>query len=336
MWRFDREVLSILLMVIGFSSAVCFGSEISPFEPLAGPVPNQKTCPGLYCGRKLLLDSQDNFTYSSCGACDRSERPNNSSICIPCNGTPDLYDWMYLGFMVLVSLTLHIFFIDYFSDGKSKAMTLHISATLECTVSSIVTLLVLDPVGSPKLRSCDVSELSDWYTMLENPQPQYTSTLHCTQEAVYPLYTAVFIYYSIHLVLMMLVRPGLSIKFSDNLGRSSIYAALYFIPILTVMHAVFAGLIYYSYPYLTLIISLVTHAVHFAKEEIETPRLLISKKRNPVILFIHWLMHAYGIIALTRLQNPVIYGPMLACIPFPAIFYIVTARFADPSQLLAT
>lgn len=333
MLRFYWKVASVLLIFISIASVSCFGSEISPFEPLDGPVPNQKTCPGLYCGRKLLLDSGDNSTYSSCGACDRSERPNNSSLCTPCNGSPDLYDWMYLGFMVLVSLTLHIFFIDYFSDGKSKAITLHISATLECVVASIVMLLVLDPVGSPKLRSCGVGKLSDWYTMLENPQPQYTTTLHCTQEAVYPLYTAVFIHYSIQLILMMLVRPGLSVKLSDNLGRSSIYAALYFIPILTVMHAVFAGLIYYSYPYLTLIVSLVTHAVHFAKEEIETPKLLISKKRNPVILFFHWLMHAYGIIALTKLQTPVIYGPMLALIPFPAIFYIVTARFADPSQL---
>ncbi|XP_072166581.1 JNK1/MAPK8-associated membrane protein-like [Diadema setosum] len=240
---------------------------------------------------------------------------------------------MYLGFMVLLSLTLHIFFIDYFSDGKSKVITLHISAALECCIASIITLLVLDPMGTPQLRSCQVLQLSDWYTMLKNPQPQYSTTLHCTQEAVFPLYTAVFIYYSIHLLLMMIVRPALSVKLSDNLGRSSIYAALYFIPILTVAHAVLAGLIYYSYPYLTLIISLVTHAVHFAKEEIETPKLLVSKKRNLIILFSHWLIHAYGIVALTTLENPVIYGPMLAFIPAPAVFYIVTAQFTHPSRL---
>ena len=68
-------------------------------------------------------------------------------------------------------------------------------------------------------------------------------------------------------------------------------------------------------------------------DSLQTPKLLISKKRNPIILLIHWLVHAYGIIALTRLQNPVIYGTMIACIPFPAIFYIGTARFADPTHL---
>uniref|UniRef100_A0A3Q2V9H0 Histone H2A n=1 Tax=Haplochromis burtoni TaxID=8153 RepID=A0A3Q2V9H0_HAPBU len=32
--------------------------------------------------------------------------------------------------------------------------------------------------------------------MLYNPSPDYVNTLHCTQEAVYPLYTIVLIYYA--------------------------------------------------------------------------------------------------------------------------------------------
>ena len=64
---------------------------------------------------------------------------------------------------------------------------LHISALVESAGAGVCTLLVLDPVGKFKIRSCEVRHLSDWYSMLYNPNPGYTSTLHCTQEIIYPL-----------------------------------------------------------------------------------------------------------------------------------------------------
>lgn len=123
--------------------------------------------------------------------------------------------------------------------------------------------------------------LSDWYTMLYNPSPDYITTLHCTQEAVFPLwvlfsddtfymrafpswfwglmpcallfcrYTIVLIYYAFCLVFMMLLRPLLVKKIACGLGKTdrfkSIYAALYFFPILTVLQAVGGGLLCESY-----------------------------------------------------------------------------------------
>lgn len=59
----------------------------------------------------------------------------------------------------------------------------------------------------------------------------------------FPRFSVVLIYYAFNLALMMIVRPMLSYKFCKNLGRSSIYAALYFHPILVVFHAVFSGLV---------------------------------------------------------------------------------------------
>lgn len=60
-------------------------------------------------------------------------------------------------------------------------------------------------------------------------------------------YTIVFIYYAFCLVLMMLLRPLLVKKVACGLGKSdrfkSIYAALYFFPILTVLQAVGGGLL---------------------------------------------------------------------------------------------
>lgn len=60
-------------------------------------------------------------------------------------------------------------------------------------------------------------------------------------------YTIVLIYYAFCLVLMMLLRPMLVKKIACGLGKSdrfkSIYAALYFFPILTVLQAVGGGLL---------------------------------------------------------------------------------------------
>ena len=70
---------------------------------------------------------------------------------------------------------------------SSSALFQHITALFECTVAALVTLLVSEPVGVLYIRSCRVLMLSDWYTMLYNPSPDYVTTLHCTHEAVYPL-----------------------------------------------------------------------------------------------------------------------------------------------------
>ena len=51
------------------------------------------------------------------------------------------------------------------------------------------------------------------------------------------------IFYAFCLVLMMLVRPLLSYKAVNNRGTRSIYAALYFFPILVVAQAILAGLL---------------------------------------------------------------------------------------------
>lgn len=73
-------------------------------------------CPGLYCGRQLL----ENGNWSDCGACPRGFRTNDSSVCVPCGDQPVFYDWLYLGFMVLLPLVFHVFCIDNISPLRSK------------------------------------------------------------------------------------------------------------------------------------------------------------------------------------------------------------------------
>jgi hypothetical protein len=78
-------------------------------------------------------------------------------------------------------------FSSVFSFCK-EVLVLHFSALFEVITAAVLTLLMSDPVGSLAVQSCQTERLSDWYTLLHNPNPNYDETLHCTQEAVYPLY----------------------------------------------------------------------------------------------------------------------------------------------------
>lgn len=142
-------------------------------------------CPGQYCGRQLLLDGN----WSDCGACPRGFRVN-ASACEPCEDAPMFYDWLYLGFMALLALVLHWFCIDMVAMRRNipkEVIALHLSALFEVVLASLIVLQLMDPIGTFSIKSCKVKKLSDWYTLLHNPNPNYEATLHCTQEAVYPL-----------------------------------------------------------------------------------------------------------------------------------------------------
>lgn len=95
----------------------------------------------------------------------------------------------------------------------------------------------------------------------------------------------------------------------------------------------------YSYPFITVVLSVISNAAHFALRENQTWKALfldtITDIRNCVILLGHWCLHAYGIIAITTykkiLPNPT---HLLFLVPFPAIFYISTAIFTDPNKVI--
>ena len=60
-------------------------------------------CPGIYCGRRLT-ETENGTIWSSCGSCPRGSRVNGTWACVECHGSPTLYDWMYLTFMVLLGM----------------------------------------------------------------------------------------------------------------------------------------------------------------------------------------------------------------------------------------
>ena len=83
----------------------------------------------------------------------------------------------------IIELTSHTFLCHF----SGLLILLHICSFVECAVAAILTLYVVEPVGSLHVVSCPAERLSDWYTMLYNPSPDYVNTLHCTSEAVCPL-----------------------------------------------------------------------------------------------------------------------------------------------------
>ena len=55
--------------------------------------------------------------------------------------------------------------------------------------------------------------------------------------------------------------------------------------------------------------------------------------RNLTIVIGHWFLHAFGIIAMTELENPILDLPLIALVPFPVLFYILTVKFTEPLNL---
>nr|CAG4651246.1 EOG090X0BGA [Simocephalus serrulatus]SVE94440.1 EOG090X0BGA [Simocephalus serrulatus] len=295
-------------------------------------------CPGYYCGRHLVANGNET-KWSACGSCPRGSRVNNTWACTECSNSPTEYDWMYLCFMVLIGLLAQWYSIDIMTSNAQlslKTFGIHVSALIETFLSAIVTLLIHQPYGTLSLKSCTVEQLSDWYTVLHNPNPNYEEVLHCAQEAVYPLYSIVFVHYGISVFMLFSIRPLVN-KIFQIKGQSAsrpIYAALYLFPILALIHGIMAGLIYYSFPSIIILLSLMSHAFHFASRTDQSWRALlydtVSCVHNLVVVVGHWVLHGFGLVALTYWLQPEILIAIITLVPLPTCLYIVLSRFTDP------
>lgn len=111
-------------------------------------------CPGLYCGR--YMDSiNGSMSWSDCGACPRGYRVNvmsELSECMPCENSPSRYDWEYLGFMAMLPLILHWFFIDL--AAKERWFVIEWDCFYFLYYYSFVMILNYSNAVSPKEKSC--------------------------------------------------------------------------------------------------------------------------------------------------------------------------------------
>jgi len=238
--------------------------------------------------------------------------------------------------MALLPILLHLSSIDKKRLKSAKdTIGLVLCALIEVVLATSVTLLTWEPFGSFQMKSCGVTQLSDWYPIFYNPHPNYEETLHCSHEAVYPLYTIILVFYAVSDLFMVLIR--LAALFCGIKVAKSIYSGLYFYPMLALAHLVLGGLIYYVFPYITIITSVVSCAYHFALRNNQDLKSLILESlkdwRNVGIILCHWFLHAYGIISITELRDIQRDLSLLFLVPAPAILYILTVNFTDPGKV---
>lgn len=125
-----------------------------------------------------------------------------------------------------------------------KVLALHISALFEVLLASFFTLMSYSTSSWPfDIKFCGVYRLSDWYTLFSNPNYNYKETIRCTQEAVYPLNSMIFLFFLFSLINLLFIRTWIVRKVSDKKARDTIYLTLYVIPALAFCHAIFSGLI---------------------------------------------------------------------------------------------
>lgn len=80
-----------------------------------------------------------------------------------------------------------IFLFSSKVENTNLSRKLILSAVLEIVISSLLTVLLMEPRWQFKLYSCRIQSLSDWYTFMYNPAPNFEDYIYCTQEVVYPL-----------------------------------------------------------------------------------------------------------------------------------------------------
>ena len=287
-------------------------------------------CPGIYCGRTVVVGSIHNYT--DCGKCPRGYR-TDGQLCQRCTSNLSLYDLLYLGFMVFLIPVVNCHFVNYFEPKRAIVALLHLEVIAEGVISIMVAILVMEPVGKLSLHSCRVDSIKDWYTIFYNPKPDFVNEIRCTQEAVYPLYTIIFIYHAGCLLLLLTMRQIILHFLKGMNGRKSTYATMYFLPIISVIHGILSGVIYYSYPYLLLVASSIGTALYLSKT-VKSWRKMFTKVVPVVILLTYCLGNAYGMISLTQMQHPVRDSLLLLLVFLPTLFYFVTFRLTDPEKLL--
>ncbi|VDM39161.1 unnamed protein product [Toxocara canis] len=298
-----------------------------------------RVCPA-FCGRIATTWPSGNITYSDCQACGWGSRSIEKYLCTPCEDPLPLYDWLYLTFVAVVPLLLHSFFIHLYAPKTRFVYS--------------PSLALMPPRGSLSLNGCTKSSIREWYPMFYNPVINHTHILRCNYEVVFPLYSLPFIYLAFCLVWLVVLRSVLYATFLRHSAVSSspYYAALYSIPLLALIHALFAGLLYYSFAWVTLLCSVAVNAVHMAVERGTRLRTLcveMSRARNLAMLFVHMALFGFSLFALVLSASvpaatsstvpPSVstigaLAATLLLVPLPSIFYLLTVGLTNPAHVL--
>lgn len=206
-------------------------------------------CPGRYCGRVALAEG-----FSNCGACPRAHK-TNGVLCVPCDSAISNYDIVFLLHVAIIYAILLFAFGKSTSTPASKKWVFSFLANqlfiFEVFLGGIIASLLQNPIGSLRMNSCGMNALVDWYPYLVNPRPTFTYTLHCANEAAFPLVTWFLIFSAVCFVFMSLVRLPVMVALGQCTA-DGVYASYVLVPFYLCFYLICGGLWYYSFPYLIL------------------------------------------------------------------------------------
>lgn len=312
MWKMN--IVQLMLLMLSIDMMTSQASRNCP------------KCQGLFCGRPTNISKCE----GTCGSCPRGYRTNAYS-CSKCENMLQLYDWLFLGFMLICVIVLNFYAIDMFHSSESKNWLYPLSVISESLIGFLLMVLSFAPKGRLTMNACGVKSIKDWYTVFYNPSPDHVSVIRCTQEAVYPLYTSIFMYLLYNLVLMILFRGLLLPYICKKKNFKSLYAGLYILPFVGAIHTCFAGVIYYIYPYLMIFLSVIGVAVFLSTLNQDFYDNL-KKPRHLGVLACYCVAHAYGIISITEMKVPARDGPVLLLVFLPVLFYASSRKFTNAER----
>ncbi|MCP9260758.1 JNK1/MAPK8-associated membrane protein [Dirofilaria immitis] len=258
----------------------------------------------------------DWLTSTFAPACSWGYRSVEKFLCSSCDDLLPLYDWLYLLFIALVPLLLNSFFVQLYAIPKSTRQHLflqHLCCLLECVLSALLSILLMPPRGTPILYSCTKNSLRDWYPIFYNPVVNHTHTLRCTQEIIFLAFHLFGILFDVFGYFRSILY--LTVFKNNCVSTDPYYAALFSIPLIALFHALFAGLLYYSFGYVTLVCSLGLNTLHMALEREKSMRKLyfemIQKPSSGTLISLFTIL----------------------LIPLPSLFYLLTVGITDPKHV---
>ncbi|KAF1751308.1 hypothetical protein GCK72_017862 [Caenorhabditis remanei] len=311
----------------------------------------QPACLG-FCGRTLLLGnhsedvatatSTSDSTFSRCGPCSFGYRSNAASICESCDNPLQPYDWMYLLFVALLPLLLHMQFIRTarkYCRTRYYEVSEYLCVVLENVIACVIAVLIYPPQFSFFLNGCEKTGIKEWYPACYNPRIGYTKTMRCTYEVVFPLYSITFIHHIILIAAILILRSTLyCVLLYKAYNGKPFYSAIVSVPLLAVIHSIFSGVIFYSFPYILLIGSLWAMCLHLALEGKRPLKemivRLVTSPTHWVFLSITMLMLSFGVIALITPLEIAYRWTLLCVVPVPFIFYLLTIPFSNPTTTM--
>ncbi|CAP29295.1 Protein CBR-JAMP-1 [Caenorhabditis briggsae] len=333
--------------VMSYTAILVCGNVSVAMSMLSGHASTtQPACLG-FCGRSFIStnyseEATSTSSLSQCGACSFGYRSNATSICVPCETPLQAYDWMYLLFIALLPLLLHMQFIRVarkYCRTRYYEVSEYLCVILENVIACVISVLIYPPRFSFFLNGCEKTGLKEWYPACYNPKIGYTKTMRCTYEVVFPLYSITFVH---HMILMGAIFTLRSILYCAMLYKAynakPYYLAIVSVPLLVMIHSVLSGLIFYSFPYILLIGSLWAMCFHLALEgKRPLKEMIVRLATSPthwVFLTITMLMLSFGVVALITPLDIQYRWSLLCLVPVPLVFYLITIPFSNPATTM--